>query len=56
MLFISLLNKFWIKKTKGDWNLLSKKELWELFPDAKIIKEKFLFMTKSLIAVKSDRF
>lgn len=55
MFFIPLLNKFWIKKTSLDWNLLSKKEFEELFPEAKIIKEKFLFMTKSLIAIKSDR-
>ena len=56
MFSIHLLNKFWIKKTMGDWSLFSKKEFEELFPEAKIIKEKFSFLTKSLIAINSDRF
>ena len=52
---IKLINRFWIKKTTPDWNLLREKELRVLFPDAIIKKERFLFMVKSLIAVKSDR-
>lgn len=32
--------------------LLSKKDLKELFPDAEIYKEKFLFFTKSIVAYK----
>jgi len=32
--------------------LLSKKDLRELFPDAEIYKEKFLFFTKSIVAYK----
>ena len=32
--------------------LLTESEMRELFPDAQIIREKFLFFTKSLIAVK----
>ena len=34
---IPFLNRCWIKKTAGDWNLLSQKELKILFPEAKII-------------------
>ncbi|MHA1395470.1 MAG: class I SAM-dependent methyltransferase [Promethearchaeota archaeon] len=51
-----LLNKFWIKKTGFDWSLLSINELELLFPEAYIIKEKFLFLTKSLIAVKNKDY
>lgn len=46
-------NKFWPKKTSPDWNLLTVKEMKLLFPDAKIIREKSFFMTKSLIAIKA---
>jgi SAM-dependent methyltransferase len=51
---IKLFNKFWPKKTTPDWHLLTYKEMEQLFPDAKIIKEKSLFMVKSLIAIKSS--
>lgn len=50
---IRFFNKFWPKETSPDWNLLTVKEMKLLFPGAKIIKEKSLFMTKSIIAVKS---
>lgn len=36
-------------------NLLSERELRKLFPDATIIKERFLFMTKSLVALRDVR-
>ena len=45
-------NLFWIKKTSPDWNLLNKKQIQYLFPDAQIIKEKFCGMTKSIMAVR----
>jgi len=45
-------NKFWIKKTAPDWNLLTGVEIQEMFSDAKILKEKFIFMNKSLIAYR----
>lgn len=50
---IKFFNKFWPKQTSPDWNLLTAKEMQKLFPEAKIVKERSLFMTKSLIAVKS---
>ena len=52
--FLKLSNRFWIKKTTPDWNLLSKSEFQYLFPDAKIITEKFFGFTKSLIAIKKS--
>lgn len=50
---INFFNKFWPKKTEPDWNLLTKKEMQKLFPEANIISEKSFFMTKSLVAVHS---
>jgi hypothetical protein len=51
--FLKFSNKFWIKQTAPDWNLLNKNQLKELFPSAKIIREKFLLMNKSIIAYKN---
>lgn len=53
---ISLLKgvgKFWVKKTDPDWNLLTVKEMKEIFPNATILKEKSFGFTKSLIAYKN---
>ena len=50
---IKFFNKFWPKQTSPDWNLLTVKEMKLLFPDAKIVRERSFFMTKSLIAIKS---
>jgi len=53
ILTIKFFNKFWPKKTSPDWNLLTVKDMKKLFPDARIIREKSFFLTKSLIAVKN---
>lgn len=37
-------------------HLLKKREVEELFPDGRIIKEKFLFITKSFMALSVKRF
>ena len=50
---LNITNKFWPKKTQPDWHLLTVSDMKELFPDAKIIKERSFFFTKSLIAIKS---
>lgn len=52
MKVISTFNKFWAKKTSPDWHLLTVRDMKALFPEAEIIKERSLFFTKSLIAVK----
>lgn len=49
---IAFFNKFWPKKTSPDWNLLTFKQMQELFPGAKIYREKSLGFTKSLMAIK----
>ncbi len=49
---IKFSNRFWIKKTIPDYNLLDQKQLQELFPDAVVHTEKKFGMIKSIIAVK----
>ncbi|NLV20345.1 MAG: class I SAM-dependent methyltransferase [Bacteroidetes bacterium] len=48
---VNLLNKFWVKKTNPDWNLLTEKEMKLLFPDAEIIVNKKLGFKKEIIAI-----
>lgn len=47
-------NRFWIKQAEPDFNLLNEKDMKELFPNAEIICEKKLGLTKSVMAVKTD--
>jgi len=51
---INLLNKYWIKSSGPDFLLLTFNDLKSLFSEAKIIREKSFFMTKSLIAIKKQ--
>jgi ubiquinone/menaquinone biosynthesis C-methylase UbiE len=43
-----------IEKIVNEINLLGPKEMKKLFPDSKVIFERFLLMTKSIIAIKCD--
>jgi len=52
---IKWFNKYWVKKTAPDWNLLSEEQMRILFPDSTIIKERIFGLTKSLIAVRVER-
>lgn len=49
---IKQLNKFWVKKTAPDWNLLNEHEMQQLFPDAEIIVWKKYGFKKEIIAIK----
>jgi len=49
---LSFSNRYWVKRTNPDWYLLTAAELRALFPDAVIEHEKFLGLTKSLMAIK----
>lgn len=46
------LNKFWVKKTTPDWNLLTEHDMKDMFPDAEIIVNRKLGMKKEIIAIK----
>ena len=49
---VQWLNRWWLKPTQVDWNLLTRPDMAELFPEATIVPERMLGMCKSLIAVK----
>lgn len=51
-----LTNRFWFKQTSPDWNLLAKGTMSRLFPGAKIVVEKSMNSTKSIIAIKSAQY
>jgi hypothetical protein len=38
-----------------DWSFLSVTDMCELFPDGKVVLERFLGMVKSMVAIKSAR-
>ena len=45
-------NRYWIKSTRPDFNLLDRKDMSDLFPDATILTERLLGFEKSIIAVR----
>lgn len=49
---LRLMNRWWPKKTEPDWHLLTHHEMHRLFPEARILRERSLGMTKSIMAVK----
>ena len=48
-------NRVWPKASIPDFNLLNETDLAQMFPEAAILTETFLGLTKSLMAVKSDK-
>lgn len=52
---LKLSNRFWVKQTPPDFNLLGVDDMKKLFPEAKIICEKKYGLTKSVMALKTDK-
>jgi SAM-dependent methyltransferase len=47
-------NRWWLRISVPDFNLLGESDLRTLFPDAGIVRERAFGLTKSLMAIKSD--
>lgn len=52
---LRITNRFWVKTSEPDFNLLGKKEMKILFPEAEIYFEKSFGLIKSIMAVKSAK-
>jgi hypothetical protein len=50
--FVAWVSRWWIKGTQIDWNLLTRRQIAELFPSARIVVERSLGLPKSLIAIR----
>ena len=51
---LRLSNRFWIKKSTPDFNLLDGGQMKDLFPDADILTERTFGLEKSIMAIKAD--
>lgn len=49
---INVANRYWIKGTAPDWCLLTARDMRSFFPDADIRYERFMGLTKSIMALK----
>lgn len=49
---LRLMKGWWPKATEPDWHLLTYRQMQQLFPDARILRERSFGMTKSIMAVK----
>jgi Methyltransferase domain len=52
---LKVARPFWPTRTNPDWYLLNRREFAGMFTDAKIRDEKWLGLTKSIMAIKSER-
>jgi SAM-dependent methyltransferase len=52
---LKITNRFWVKKTQPDWNLLTSSDFSSIFSEAKIVNEKSFGITKSMMAIHGTR-
>jgi len=50
---LGMTNRFWVKQSAPDWNLLDRTELSELFTGATIVEERSCGLAKSLMAIRT---
>lgn len=50
--FVAWVSRWWVKGTQLDWNLLTRRQMAELFPSSRIVVERSLGLPKSLIAIR----
>lgn len=51
---LSITNVIWVKRTSPDWHLLTAADMRRLFPGARIRRERWAGMTKSIMAIKTS--
>lgn len=49
---LRLTNRFWIKTTSPDWNLLTCQDMINLFPGSRLVVERYFGFVKSIMAIK----
>lgn len=55
MAVLRFTNRFWIKQTTPDFYLPDEREMKAYFPDGRIVRERMLGFTKSLVVIRSNR-